>query len=77
MRLKLKEIREKAGLTQEKIAKLIPIARTTYTNIELGEKNPSLRVAIKIKQILDYQDDDIFLIYNVPKSDIEHDKQVG
>ena len=74
MRNKLKEVREKKKMTQEQLAKKVGIARTTYTNIELGTKNPSLDVAIRIKKVLKVKDDDIFLLDNVPKrnpNDIE------
>lgn len=60
MREKLRQIRISRNLTQKDIAKLIEINRATYTNIELGNKNPSLSVAIKIKNILKYNNDDIF-----------------
>lgn len=62
MRSKLRDIRLKNNLTHEEIAKKVGINRATYTNIELGYKNPSLDVAIKIKKALDYSDDDIFLV---------------
>ncbi len=45
MRKKLKEIRIKRNLTQKELAELAKIDRVTYTNIELGNKNPSLSVA--------------------------------
>ncbi|KNF08526.1 putative transcriptional regulator [Gottschalkia purinilytica] len=67
MRLNLKKAREKKKLTQSEIAKKIGIARTTYTNIERGDKNPSFLVALKIKEILNTESDDIFLSRNVPK----------
>lgn len=60
MRLKLREIRIKRNLTQKELAELAKIDRATYTNIELGNKNPSLSVARKIKDALKYEDDDIF-----------------
>jgi putative transcriptional regulator len=63
----LKEKRIKLSLTQQQFAKMIGVSRTTYTNIELGEKNPSLNVALKIKQILKTNNDDIFLDSNEPK----------
>lgn len=67
MRKKLKELRLKKGLTQEEIAELVNISRAHYTNIELGNKEPSFRVAKNIKQALGTNDDNIFLISNVPK----------
>lgn len=64
MRDKLREIRVSKNLTQSDIANIIGVDRVTYTNIELGNKNPSLKVAIKIKKALKYYNDDIFLNIN-------------
>lgn len=67
MRKKLKEARLNKKMTQEELAKKAEISRTHYTNIELGNKDPSFKVAKNIKEVLGIQDDDIFLIDNVPK----------
>ncbi len=64
MREKLRKIRISKKMTQKQVATLVGIKRATYTNIELGNKNPSLAVAIKIKNILGHDKDDIFLIKN-------------
>jgi putative transcriptional regulator len=61
MRNKLVEIRIAKNLTQEQLAEKSGISRAYYTNIELGNKNPSFAVAVKIKSVLDYKDDEIFL----------------
>lgn len=60
MRDKLRSFRIHNGYTQEQMASLLSINRATYTNIELGYKNPSLALAIKIKKVFDYNNDDIF-----------------
>ncbi len=60
MRAKLKEQRIKKRYTHESISKVLGINRSTYTNIENGKKNPSFIVALKIKKILEYNNDDIF-----------------
>lgn len=65
MRDKLIEIRKKKGLTQEEMADKLNIARTTYTGYENGKFSPSLEIALKIKEILKYKKDDIFLTNNV------------
>ena len=65
MRKLLRELRELNHFTQEDIAERIGIDRSTYTNIELGNKNPSFNVALKIKEIFKYRGDDIFLNNNV------------
>ena len=62
MRTKLIETRKKKGYTQEDMADKLNIARTTYTGYENGNFSPSLEIAIKIKEILRYKNDDIFLI---------------
>lgn len=65
MRCNLIAERKKKKLTQEQMAKLIDVSRTTYTAYELGTTTPSLDKAIAIKKVLKCKDDDIFLIFNV------------
>lgn len=72
MREKLKNRRLEKGFTHQSIAEALNIGRTTYTNIELGTKNPSLPLALKIKQLLKYSKDDIFLNEVVPKRNIDN-----
>ncbi|WP_212377193.1 helix-turn-helix transcriptional regulator [Alkaliphilus sp. B6464] len=55
------------GFTHAELSKKIDIARTSYTNIENGKKNPSLAVAIRIKNILKYKNDNIFNNENISK----------
>lgn len=61
MRNVLKGLRLTANLTQQDVANSLNIGRTSYTNIELGNKNPSLDLAISIKKLFKYEKDDIFL----------------
>lgn len=44
----LKKERKKRNLTQKEVATYIDIHFSTYSNIERGKRNPSLRVAQKI-----------------------------
>ncbi len=69
MRAFMKTKREELGFTQAETAEKVGIARTTYTNIELGEKNPSFEIMLKLKEVFKVKKDDIFLNTNVPKSD--------
>lgn len=48
MRTWLAEMRNKKGLTQEEVANLCGIARTTYAMIEQEHRKPSVNVAKKI-----------------------------
>jgi putative transcriptional regulator len=61
MRHKLKDIRISKKFTQEYIAEKVGIDRSTYTNIELGNRNPTFAVALKIKEVLNFKEDEIFL----------------
>ena len=66
MRGKLRSVRIQRGMTQKEAANAAEIARVTYTNIELGNKNPSFLVAARIKRAMGYFDDDIFLLNDAP-----------
>ncbi|PKM93257.1 MAG: transcriptional regulator [Firmicutes bacterium HGW-Firmicutes-1] len=60
MRNKLKEARLDKQLTHNEMADQIGLVRSSYTNIEVGVKNPSERVVLKIREILDNYDEDLF-----------------
>ncbi len=61
-------LERKSGYTQECMASKLNIARTTYTGYENGNFSPSLEMALQIKRVLNYKNDDIFLISNVSKT---------
>ncbi len=42
------------GLTQEQVAKITGVDRTTITKIENGTLRPSVKTAQKIAQVLDF-----------------------
>ncbi len=50
----MKERRLARGLTQEQVAKLAGVDRTTITKIENGTLRPSVKTAQKIAQVLDF-----------------------
>lgn len=60
MRVKLQNVREAQGYTQQTFSEAAGVSRSHYSQIETGEKSPSLKVAIKIKKTLGYNGDDIF-----------------
>ncbi|MEG1894596.1 MAG: helix-turn-helix domain-containing protein [Oscillospiraceae bacterium] len=66
MRVKLQKIREGRGYTQQSFSEAIGISRSHYSQIETGEKEPSLRVGLKIKRMLKYEYDDIFFNQKSP-----------
>lgn len=61
MRKNLIARRKAKKLSQEEMAKKIGVERSTYSGYELGYFNPSMKRALKIKEILGYSKDDIFL----------------
>lgn len=63
VRKKLKEIRLLRNMTQQNVADLTGIARAYYSSIENYTKEPSFRVVKLIKNVLDYEGDDLFDIF--------------
>ncbi|MBQ3220212.1 MAG: helix-turn-helix transcriptional regulator [Clostridia bacterium] len=51
--IKLKEIREEKGYTQQKVAELLAVHRTTYMKWENGLREPSNAMLIKIADLFD------------------------
>ena len=51
----LKELRTAKGLTQEQLATLCNVQRTTITMIETGENKPSVPLAMKLGETLDVE----------------------
>ena len=60
MRAKLQRVREADGYTQQTFSNAIGTSRSHYSQVETGEKQPSLRLALRIKRVLNYYGDDIF-----------------
>lgn len=66
MRARLQQLREAYGFTQQTFSEAVGTSRSHYSQIETGEKYPSLRLAMRIKQVLAYTDDDLFENTTVP-----------
>lgn len=60
MRVKLKRLREALGYTQQVFSVAVKTSRSHYSQVEAGNKQPSLRLAMRIKRALNYYDDDLF-----------------
>lgn len=52
MRELLRTARSNRNMTQEQVAAEIPCSAAYYSDIETGKKNPSLKVANRIEDIL-------------------------
>jgi len=60
MKTRIKEYREKYGLTQEALAEKVDVTRQTIIFLEKGKYNPSLRLAYKIARVFNVKIEDIF-----------------
>ena len=57
---KIKEYREKRGMTQSELAELVSIRRETIVCLENGKYNPLLRLAMDIAKVFNVQVEDLF-----------------
>ena len=62
MRIRLREIREKRGMTQEKLANLVNVTRQTIINIEKGKYKPTVLLALKMAKVLNCKVEDLFIL---------------
>lgn len=66
MKTRMKEFREKLGITQEALAEKVNVTRQTILFLEKGKYNPSLRLAYKISRVLNARIEDIFSFDDEP-----------
>lgn len=71
---KLKEIRKHAGLTQQQVAQLLHVSRTTYVQYETGKRTVSAEMFFKIEHICKDHRHQLFMA--IEKSDIKHVSQL-
>lgn len=58
--LRLKSARAAKDLSQEELARAVGVSRQTISAIEKGDYNPTIRLCVKICQVLDCTLDDLF-----------------
>ncbi len=56
---RLKEIRKQKGLTQTEVAQKLNIQKQTYQNYELGKREPSIDMLIKLADLFHTSVDDL------------------
>ena len=56
---KLKEIRQKKGLTQKQMAEILSMATNAYQRYELGTSEPNMLKLLKLSAILDVSLDEL------------------
>lgn len=62
MKTRIKECRNKQGITQEELAKRAGVRRETIVFLEQGKYNPSLKLAHDVAKILHAKIEDIFIL---------------
>jgi len=66
MKTRIKELREKHGLTQEALALKVDVTRQTILFLEKGKYNPSLRLAYKIARLFNSKIEEVFSLEDEP-----------
>ena len=56
----LKEVRNKKGFSQARLADLVGVSRNTISSIETGQFNPTAKLALVLCVALDKKFEDIF-----------------
>jgi len=59
---RLKELREKALMTQEELAIRAGVSRQTIISLEKGRYNPSITLAYKLSRIFGLSIEEVFLL---------------
>jgi putative transcriptional regulator len=62
---RLREFRERMGLTQDKLADRVKVSRQTINSIEAGRYVPSLELALSFGQVFGCKVEDLFGIPEV------------
>jgi putative transcriptional regulator len=60
VKTRIRELRAKAGLTQEELAQQVGVRRETIVFLEKGKYNPSLKLAYKVSRALGSTIEEVF-----------------
>ncbi|WP_072371794.1 helix-turn-helix domain-containing protein [Thermophilibacter mediterraneus] len=76
---RIEELRERSGVSQTQLAKMIPMNRTYYNDLVLGKANPTLDKLVKIADSLDVPLTELFFgLGDVPPHQlVEYDGTEG
>ena len=58
---RLKEYRQRKGLTQEQLAERLGVRRETIMRLEKAQYNPSLKLAVDISRVVEAPIEEIFI----------------
>ncbi|MCE5337918.1 MAG: helix-turn-helix transcriptional regulator [Methanomicrobiaceae archaeon] len=60
MKTRIRELRARAGFTQEELAQKVGVRRETIVFLEKGKYNPSLKLAYKVARTLGSTIEEVF-----------------
>lgn len=72
MNTKLKQARDKTGLTQVEVAEKVRISERTYQSYEAGEHIPNVHLAIFISDILN---ESVYDLFRIQQRQLRNSKQ--
>ncbi|VXC06922.1 conserved hypothetical protein [Bacillus sp. 349Y] len=58
----MKSIRESKGMTQDELANLLSMSRSWIEKVENGKVEPSLKLALRISNVLNVSIEEIFFL---------------
>ncbi len=61
MKNRIEEIRNKRGIKQEELGKMLGVSRQTISSLENGRYNPSIMLAYKVARLFDMTIEEIFI----------------
>lgn len=67
MRVALAMLREEANITQRQVSRSAGISQGYYSDIECGVRCPSPDVAVRIANVLDIPEEEIFRVFYAEK----------
>lgn len=75
MRNKVRELRQKAGITQQQLAELVHVSSRTIISLEKEQYNPSLLLAYRIAVVFRTTVEELCCLKeNMEKEDLAYDK---
>ncbi|MDD4328715.1 MAG: helix-turn-helix transcriptional regulator [Aliarcobacter sp.] len=74
LHLRLKEAREKAGLTLEELSKRINISKRTLQNYESNKNEPTVSIVNKIAEFC--YEDEVYLFTGAVENKINYEKEI-
>ncbi len=75
MKNKVKELRQKASMTQQQLADLVHVSSRTIISLEKGQYNPSIMLAYRISIVFNTTIEELYCLYeNMKMEDAQYEE---